>query len=316
MTSSRKWAPMSLLTTLVVGGTLACSGDTAPVNPRTFSGEAALRYAGTQVDFGPRVPGQPGHEAMAEWLDSLLRTRADTVRAQRWNHVTSDGASLPMVNFLAQFNPSATRRILLLAHWDTRPRSDAAAPEVQDVPVPGANDGASGVAVLLGVADALDSIPPSIGVDLLFVDGEDYGDFSARPPVDVMIGSRYYAANQLTPPPLFAVLFDMVGDRDLRIQREGNSLIGAPEVVDLVWNAAARAGYSSIFVGHEGMSLTDDHVELQKGGIRAIDVVDFSYGPGNTWWHTPEDTMDKISAQSLEVAGTVALEVIATVEAM
>lgn len=316
MSSPRKWAPMHLLTTLVVAGSFACGGDTALVNPRTFSGEAALRYAGTQVEFGPRVPGQPGHTAMAAWLDSLLRTRADTVHAQRWTHVTSDGDSLPLVNFLAQFNPASTRRILLLAHWDTRPMSDAAAPELQNIPVPGANDGASGVAVLLGVADALDSIPPSIGVDLLFVDGEDYGDFSARPQVDVLIGSRYYAANQLTPPPLFAVLFDMVGDRDLRIQREGNSIIGAPEVVDLVWNAAANAGYSSIFVGHEGMSATDDHLELQKVGIRAIDVVDFSYGPGNTWWHTPEDTMDKISATSLAVVGSVALEVIATVEAM
>lgn len=316
MSSPRKWAPMHLLTTLVVAGSFACGGDTALVNPRTFSGEAALRYAGTQVEFGPRVPGQPGHTAMAAWLDSLLRTRADTVHAQRWTHVTSDGNSLPLVNFLAQFNPASTRRILLLAHWDTRPMSDAAAPELQNIPVPGANDGASGVAVLLGVADALDSIPPSIGVDLLFVDGEDYGDFSARPQVDVLIGSRYYAANQLTPPPLFAVLFDMVGDRDLRIQREGNSIIGAPEVVDLVWNAAANAGYSSIFVGHEGMSATDDHLELQKVGIRAIDVVDFSYGPGNTWWHTPEDTMDKISATSLAVVGSVALEVIATVEAM
>ena len=316
MSSPRKWAPMHLLTTLVVAGSFACGGETALVNPRTFSGEAALRYAGTQVEFGPRVPGQPGHTAMAAWLDSLLRTRADTVHAQRWTHVTSDGDSLPLVNFLAQFNPASTRRILLLAHWDTRPMSDAAAPELQNIPVPGANDGASGVAVLLGVADALDSIPPSIGVDLLFVDGEDYGDFSARPQVDVLIGSRYYAANQLTPPPLFAVLFDMVGDRDLRIQREGNSIIGAPEVVELVWNAAANAGYSSIFVGHEGMSATDDHLELQKVGIRAIDVVDFSYGPGNTWWHTPEDTMDKISATSLAVVGSVALEVIATVEAM
>ncbi|HEU4800087.1 MAG TPA: M28 family peptidase [Gemmatimonadales bacterium] len=315
MTIPRRWAPMVLLTTLLAAGAIACDDSTLH-NPRSFDGDRALRYAGTQVAFGPRVPGQPGHEAMAAWLDSLLRAKADTVHRQRWTHVTGEGDSLPLVNFLAQFNPSATRRILLLAHWDTRPMSDAAAPELQDVPVPGANDGASGVAVLLGVADALDSIPPSIGVDLLFVDGEDFGDFSARPQVDVMIGSRYYAANQLTPPPLFAVLFDMVGDRDLRIQREGNSLIGASEVVDLVWNAAANAGYSSVFVGHEGMSLTDDHVELQKGGIRAIDVVDFSYGPGNTWWHTPEDTMDKISAASLGIVGTVALEVIATVEAM
>lgn len=91
MSSPRKWAPMHLLTTLVVAGSFACGGETALVNPRTFSGEAALRYAGTQVEFGPRVPGQPGHTAMAAWLDSLLRTRADTVHAQRWTHVTSDG---------------------------------------------------------------------------------------------------------------------------------------------------------------------------------------------------------------------------------
>ena len=195
MSLTRKWAPMHLLTTLVLAGSFACSDDPGVVNPRTFSGEDALRYAATQVEFGPRVPGQSGHQAMAAWLDSLLRTRADTVQVQRWTHVTSDGDSLPLVNFLAQFNPASTRRILLLAHWDTRPMSDAAAPELQNVPVPGANDGASGVAVLLGVADALDSIPPSIGVDLLFVDGEDYGDFSARPQVDVLIGSRYYACS-------------------------------------------------------------------------------------------------------------------------
>jgi glutaminyl-peptide cyclotransferase len=172
-------------------------------------------------------------------------------------------------------------------------------------PVPGANDGASGVAVLLGVADALKAAPPSVGVDLLFVDGEDYANFTSEPK-DVLIGSRYYALHPVGPPPLFAVLFDMVGDKDLRISQEGNSMTGAPEVVQLVWRTAEEAGFKHVFVPHEGTILTDDHLELQKGGIRAIDVVDFSY----PHWHTPNDTMDKISARSLGIVGTVALALV------
>ena len=298
-------------------GMLGAAGcDRTPAAARTFDGAAALAYAGQQVAFGPRVPGTEGHARMAAWLDSLLRTRADSVVAQRWTHVTVAGDSVPLVNFLASFNPAAPNRILFLAHWDTRPRSDgpAATPADSATPVPGANDGASGVAVLLGVADALDSVPPTIGVDLLFVDGEDLGDFFVDGRPDVLIGSRYYAANQLAPKPLYAVLFDMVGDRDLRISREGNSVIGAPEVVDLVWRVAADAGYAHVFVPFEGTTATDDHIELQRVGIRAIDVIDFSYGPGNGWWHSPNDTMDKISAESLGIVGDVALRLVQEAE--
>jgi glutaminyl-peptide cyclotransferase len=164
------------------------------------------------------------------------------------------------------------------------------------------------------VADALDSVPPSIGVDLLFVDGEDYGDFFADGRPDVLIGSRYYAQNQLAPAPLYAVLFDMVGDRELRISREGNSVIGAPEVVDLVWRVAAEASHSDVFVPFEGTTATDDHIELQRVGIRAIDLIDFSYGPSNAWWHSQEDTMDKISARSLGIVGDVALRLVQEAE--
>ena len=299
---------------LVVALVLACRDAAAPV--RTFDSAAALALAERQVAFGPRVPGTDGHARMAAWLDSLLRARADSVVVQRWTHVTRGGDTLPLINLFASFNPTATQRILFLAHWDTRPRSDgpAATPADSAKPVPGANDGASGVAVLLGVAEALDSVPPSIGVDLLFVDGEDYGDFFADGRPDVLIGSRYYAQNQLAPAPLYAVLFDMVGDRELRISREGNSVIGAPEVVDLVWRVAAEAGHSDVFVPFEGTTATDDHVELQRVGIRAIDLIDFSYGPGNAWWHSPEDTMDKISARSLGIVGDVALRLVQEAE--
>ena len=294
--------------------TAACRDTPAPT--RAFDAEAAFAAAERQVAFGPRIPGTEGHAAMAGWLDSVLRARADSVVLQRWTHVTQRGDTLQLVNLFASFNPSATERLLFLAHWDTRPRSDgpAAAPTDSATPVPGANDGASGVAVLLGVANALQTTPPTIGVDLLFVDGEDYGDFFTEGRPDVLIGSRYYAANQLAPAPLYAVLFDMVGDRDLRISREGNSVIGAPEVVDLVWKVAAEAGHASVFVPYEGTTVTDDHIELQQVGIRAIDVIDFSYGPGNAWWHSPEDTLDKISAESLGIVGDVALRLVQAAE--
>jgi hypothetical protein len=295
---------------LVVLLLAACTQDRAP-EPRPFNGNAALGYAAAQVGFGPRIPGSPGHEAEARWLDSLLSARADTVVVQRWTHVDVRGDSLALSNFIARFNPAATKRVLFLAHWDTRPRSDGTHVEPGDSakPVPGANDGASGVAVLLGVADALKAAPPGVGVDLLFVDGEDYGDFFTERN-DVLIGSRYYGAHQLAPKPLYAVLFDMVGDKNLRISQEGNSMIGAGEVVDLVWDTARKLGYGAVFVPYENVTLTDDHVELQQAGIRAIDVVDFDY----PWWHTPHDTMDKISAQSLGIVGRVALALVAREE--
>ncbi len=285
---------------------LACS----PSRPaRPFDGAGAYRAVEAQVAFGPRIPGTPGHAAQAAWLDSLLAPLADTLLVQRWTHRTAAGDSLPLVNFVARFNPSAGERILFLAHWDTRPRADGPESRDSSAAVPGANDGASGTAVLLGVAAALRAAPPSIGVDLLFVDGEDYGVFDDKD--DVLLGSRYYAANPAPgPAPLYAVLLDMVGDRDLQIYQEGNSLTGAPEVVDLVWQVARRAGHGNVFIPSLRYTITDDHLSLQAKGIRAIDVVDFDY----PYWHTPEDTPDKVSAQSLQAVGEVALALVANTE--
>ena len=291
----------------------SCEGTPPP--PKEFDGAAAFRYVETQLAFGPRIPGSPGHTQMAAWLDSLLRTRADTVIAQRWTHVTRSGDSLPMVNLLARFNSAATHRVLYLAHWDTRPRADAAGSRDTMLPVPGANDGGSGVAILLGMADALKKLPPETGVDLLFVDGEDYGSFNAGEDQDVLIGSRYYAANlPAGERPRYAILFDMVGDRDLRIPREGNSVTGAPDVVEMVWAQAEQMGYGNIFVRADFGPTIDDHVPLQQAGIRAIDLIDFDYGPGNSFWHTGQDTVDKLSAHSFEVVGEVVLETMRRLE--
>jgi hypothetical protein len=275
-------------------------------NASEFNGQTAFGYLERQMAFGPRIPGRPGHQQMGDWLLGELRARADTVIVQEFTHVTTGGDSLRMRNFFARFRPAATERILLLAHWDTRPMADKSQNLGQQrLPVPGANDGASGVAILLGVADALKARPPAQGVDLLFVDGEDYGDFADTN--DVLIGSRWFARNQ--PPgyqPLFAVLFDMVGDKDLQIYQEGNSVAFAPEVVQRVWRIAAERGHDKTFVPGARHTLTDDHVALQQVGIRAIDVVDFDY----PYWHTTEDTIDKVSAASLQIVGDVAVALV------
>jgi glutaminyl-peptide cyclotransferase len=215
----------------------ACGAGGGPAPAREFNGRQALEYVTRQVAFGPRVPGMPGHAAMAAWLDSLVRTRADSVTVQRWWHHTAGGDSIAMINVLAQFNLKAARRILYLAHWDTRPRADQDASD-KNSPIPGADDGGSGVAILLGVADALKKLPPDVGVDLLFVDGEDYGTFGP-PEVDVLIGAEYYAQHPVVAGrPLFAVLFDMVGHKNLQIPIEENSQVAAPDAVERVWGTA------------------------------------------------------------------------------
>ena len=286
---------------------VACTARGGASRPREFAGERAFGYLQQQMQFGPRIPGTPGHERTGDWILAHLRATADTVAIQSFTHVTRRGASLHLRNFLARFRPTVSERVLLLAHWDTRPRADQS-PNLgqQRLPVPGANDGASGVALLLGLADVLKAKPPAVGVDLLFVDGEDYGDF-ATDSNDVLIGSRYFAGHQPSGyPPLFAVLFDMVADKDQQFYYEGNSQAVAPEVVDRVWRAAADLGYSRVFLPGVKHTLIDDHVALQKAGIHAIDVVDFDY----PYWHTTDDTIEKVSAASLQVVGDVAVALV------
>ena len=271
-----------------------------------FDGKTAFTYVERQMAFGPRIPGTPAHRATGDWILSQLRTRADTVIVQEIRHVAKNGQTLQLRNFIARFQPTATDRVLFLAHWDTRPHADQSQNLGQQrLPVPGANDGASGVAVLLGVADALKQRAPAVGVDLLFDDGEDFGNFADTN--EVLIGTRWFAAHQ--PPgyqPLYAVLFDMVGDKDLQIYQEGNSLAVAPEVVQRVWQVAADLGYGRVFLPSPGQTLTDDHVSLQRAGMHAIDVVDFDY----PFWHTTEDTIDKVSAASLQIVGDVAVALV------
>jgi hypothetical protein len=275
--------------------------------PAGFDGDAALRYARAQVAFGPRVPGTAAAERAGDWLVAQMRERSDTVIVQRWTHRTTSGVSVPMRNIFARIHPEKTERVLYVAHWDTRPVSENEHDtELRDRPGDGANDGASGVGMLMALADALKRSPPTMGVDILFVDGEDYGTFG--PDVDVVVGSAYFAANVPVANyrPSFGVVWDMIGDSDLRILQERHSLRVAPRIVERVWAKAAQLGYGKHFVDIAGSQVMDDHVPLQRNGWQVIDVIDLDY-PHH---HTGGDTIDKVSVRSLRVVGEVALALV------
>ena len=298
---------------LLLLGACERSGS-APTTP--FDGEVARGYVKTQLDFGARVPGTEAARKTGDWIVAQMRQRADTVIEQKWNHVTAKGDTLPLRNIFARFRPQASTRILYVTHWDSRPVSDQAEdPAKRSLPVPGANDGASGVALFIALGDVLKKTPPTVGVDLLFVDGEDYGTFGP-PDVDVLLGSTYFAENMPAGyQPIFGVLFDMIGDADLQIPQESNSVERAPEVVTRVWDTAAKLGYQRYFPPRTGYAVTDDHIPLLDKGLRVIDVIDLDYlGPQGSgkpnYHHTPDDTLDKVSAQSLKIVGDVAYALI------
>lgn len=280
-----------------------------PVVTTEFDGDAALGYAAAQVAFGPRVPGSDAHRKAGDWIVAQMIQRGAVVTEQKWTHTTKAGRTLPLRNIVARFNPQAAERVLYLTHWDTRPTADMETdPADQLKPIDGANDGASGVGLFVALADALQKKPSSLGVDLLFVDGEDYGVFGP-PRVDVLLGSTYFASHLPEPGyrPVFGVLFDMIGDADLRIALEDHSAQRAPDVVERVWSKAEAMGRGDVFVRRSAGPITDDHVPLLDAGLKVIDVIDLVYGPGNSYHHTLQDTMDKISAASLKIVGDVAL---------
>lgn len=295
-----------------VGALVACGQGGADAGPTPgrpgFDGDAAMSMVQAQVDFGPRIPGTVGHQKQLEWMLARLDSLAPSVVVDTFSHLTAAGDSLTLYNVEARFRPLATRRILLLTHWDTRPHSDQAPDSLaRSIPVPGANDGASGTAVLLQLASLFRSVEPPMGVDLLFVDGEDYG-----PDVDdMLLGSKRYAATLRDGDrPVYAVLLDMVGDSDPSFPVEEFSAQLANVVVRKVWRAAERMGYRDYFPAGVGQRLFDDHVSLIQAGIPTADLVDFSYGPGNAYWHTPSDTPEHVSASTLHMVGEVVAELI------
>ncbi len=292
----------------------ACGGadDSGPstvsvrVDRPAFDGTRAFADLRAQVAFGPRVPEEEGHIRQLKWMVERLEGLADTVFVDEFEHVTTGGETLTLTNVIARFGMETDRRLLLLTHWDTRPKADQSrGDEDQEMPVPGANDGASGTAVLLELARVFAEQAPPGGVDLLFSDGEDYGPTTA----DMFLGAAHYAAGRGTDdPPDLAVLLDMVGDADARFPVEAYSLEAAPQLVQRVWGIAADLGYRRYFPLDETARVVDDHLKLIDVGIPTIDIIDFDYGPRNGLWHTPDDTPDNTSAQTLLMVGDVVAE--------
>jgi glutaminyl-peptide cyclotransferase len=276
-----------------------------------FDGAVSKTYLEKALSFGTRVPGSAGHTATGDWIVAEMRARGATVTEQVWRHTLSTGKTLPMRNIIARWNPAATQRVLYVTHWDTRPKAEQAPAPDTLKPIIGANDGTSGIALFLSIADALKATPTSVGVDLVFVDGEDYGEFTPKE-VDVFIGSTYFAKHlpDSVYAPTFAVVWDMIGDRSLQIFQEELSLQFAPDVVARVWRQAEALGYSNFFIQRPKYPVRDDHVPLQAVGLKAIDVIDLDY----PFHHTLDDTADKVSAESLEIVGNVAMGLIRELE--
>jgi len=261
-----------------------------------FNAERAWQHLLAQVEFGPRVPNTPGHTATRDYLVRELGAVMDNVFTQDFTWDIR-GVPLRMSNIVGVLGADRPTKVLLAAHWDTRPTADMD-PAARDQPILGANDGASGVAVLLEVARVLREVPPTVGVIVVLFDGEDYG-----PGIDAMfLGSRHYAQNIVPERPAWGVLLDMVGDRDLQIPREGYSQQRAPAVNDRIWRAARELNRPE-FIDLVGAPVLDDHIPLLDAGIPMIDLIDFTY----PWWHTLADIPDKCSPASLQAVGQVVL---------
>jgi glutaminyl-peptide cyclotransferase len=250
----------------------------------SFNGSRAYQDVLTQMSFGPRIPGSPAHDQIVAWMQDELKKAGWSVEIQ-----SADLMGHPIQNILAH-RTNAPPVILLGAHYDSRLVADQDTGPGRNGPVPGANDGASGVAVLLELARTLPS--NTVPVELAFFDAEDDGNL---PGWDWLLGSRAFVA-ALTQKPRAAVILDMIGDADLNIYIERNS---NPQLVESIWAQAAALGYSKEFIPTAKYSMLDDHTPFLEAGIPAVDIIDFDY----PYWHTSADIADKVSAKSLQVVG-------------
>ncbi|MCX7907850.1 MAG: M28 family peptidase [Bacteroidetes bacterium] len=288
----------------------ASSPDTLQVP--VFSADSAYAFLKAQLRFGPRVPNRSGHWAMQRWLRAELERLAgpERVSEQRFR-AQGYGEVLELVNFQASVRPELPQRVLLCAHWDTRPRADRDPKRPED-PIPGADDGASGVAVLLELLRLFRDRPPPIGVDVVFFDGEDYGregDLERY-----FLGSRHWSRTK--PPdywPRYGILLDMVGARGAVFYQERYSLEAAPELVELIWSTAHALGYGARFPRAPGAYISDDHVMLiELARVPTVNIIHHSPDPNPfpAYWHTHEDDLPVIDRDTLGMVGRVLVELL------
>jgi len=297
------------------------SKSTKVVTVPDFNADSAYFFVEKQVSFGPRVPGTPAHAECANWLNLKLSEFADTVFMQRFKARTYDKITRNGINLIGALNPDARKRILLMAHWDSRPFADYDEnEEYHNTPIDGANDGASGVGILLEIARQMKIKNPEVGVDIVFFDLEDWG-----PPRQLNmtgeeywgLGSQYWSNN----PHIYGydakygILLDMVGASNPIFRIEYFSKKYARYVVDLVWNTAADLGYGEYFIYEDGIAATDDHVPVNEiAKIPSIDIIHQApINSGRSFfehWHTTKDNMDAIDPLTLKMVGQVVLTVV------
>jgi Zn-dependent M28 family amino/carboxypeptidase len=286
-----------------------------------FNADSAYSYVETQVNFGPRVPNSSAHLACADYLAAKLSSFGAEVIVQEAEVRAFDGNRLNIRNIIGQFQPEKNDRIMLYAHWDSRPFADYDSnPAKRDTPIDGANDGASGVAVLLEIARHLSENPTYPAIDIIFFDAEDYGqpDHKSLPfqPDTWCLGSQYWGKHphKSNYYARYGILLDMVGAKDALFYQEQFSLQIAPKLVDQIWRIAGEIGYGSKFIFEEGGMITDDHVYVYRHRqIPSVNII--QYDPSSntsfgSYWHTHKDTMENIDRATLKAVGQTVLETI------
>lgn len=284
-----------------------------------FNADSAYYFIQQQVDFGPRFPNNEAHGKCAEFLKNKLSSYGLQTNIQIGKAKTFNNKDITIKNIIGEYNPDAEKRILLFAHWDSRPFADQDTKDMTK-PILGANDGASGVGVLIEVARQLSILKPAIGIDIIFFDAEDYGQPSSA--MSLMdsdswcLGSQYWAKNLHKPnyKANFGILLDMVGSENAVFTQESISMQYAPNIVEKVWNLAARLGYSNYFTNELTYFVgTDDHKYVNAiAKIPSIDIIHYERSSGNFHhsWHTHNDNMNVISKTTLSAVGETLIAVI------
>lgn len=298
------------------------AGDQDPLCAVKFSADSALASIKTQCDFGARVPGTEAHRRCADYIVNTLKgyglsVTEQPVTAKRW-----DGQTLHGRNIIASYNPDATERILITSHWDSRPWCDADPDSTlhRNTPVMAANDGASGVAVIIELARLLKQLKPTVGIDFVCFDLEDCGapywgtaDEEGR---DWCLGSRYWAEQAAATGyrARYGILLDMVGGRDARFCFEGFSTQYAEAAMNRIWDTAARVGAGSLFVKQDGGYATDDHVNInQIAAVPTVDIIPYIANSEHSFgvtWHTSHDTPENISRENIRLVGQTLVQLI------
>lgn len=285
------------------------SSESQTIVAASFNADSAYVYVAKQVSFGPRVPGSKSQKDCANWMEQKLKQFCDTVYRQETNVKAGNLKMLPCINLIGVINPAAKNRILLLAHWDSRPWADMDSKN-QDKPIDAADDGGSGVGVLIEISRQLkmNKLPENLGVDILLTDVEDYGK-SEWGDESYALGTQYWANTPHVQGyhAMFGILLDMVGAKGARFPLEGLSKGWAPQVQQQVWYIASQLGYSSMFTFEDGGLIVDDHEFVNKiAHIPTIDIINLQRTTQTTFaphWHTHNDNMEIIDKNTLEIVG-------------